>query len=211
MLDVGSGEGTCAREMLRLGARVTAIDISAAQLRVLEERCKDARSNLTVVCDDVWQALDKLDSFDAVIFDSFLHHVPNYLELLAAVDKHLEPRAAILTFQDPLRYDTLSRTSYVMSNGAYFAWRVLQGNLVGGLKTRIRRLRGVYIPGHPADDAEYHVTRNGLDQDEMARQFRSRGFATEVTRYFSTQSAMFQALGAHIGVENTFSILARRG
>ena len=104
----------------------------------------------------------------------------------------------------------LERPTYIFSQFAYFSWRMFQGNLWGGFKTRLRRIRGVYIPASPEDDAEYHVTRNGVDSIAIAQLLESQTFDCTVVRYFSTQSGLLQRVGAFLAIENTFSICAQR-
>jgi SAM-dependent methyltransferase len=210
VLDLGAGEGASASEFLRLGARVTAVELSKSAMRALQDRCRAFGDRLELVCADVREALPELGTYDIVIANSFLHHVPDYLSLITDVLDHVGPGGRFFSFQDPLRYDTLPPASHAFSAASYFAWRVFQGNLGQGLRTRIRRLRGAYVAGSIEDDAEYHVTRNGVDQDAIANRLEAHAFEVEVRRYFSTQSAVLQWLGTRARVENTFSIVARR-
>jgi SAM-dependent methyltransferase len=209
-LDLGAGEGTSSEALLELGARVTAVDLSERQLQSLKQRCAGVDAPLEVVCEDAWKVLDRDATFDVIVLNSFLHHVPDYLGLIKKAIGRLTPGGVLFSFQDPLRYDTVAKTTYVFSNASYFSWRVFQGDLLRGLKTRVRRLRGVYISGNEADDAEYHVTRNGVDQDAIADLLESSGFAVKIVRYFSTQSAVLQRIGALARLANTFGIVAQR-
>jgi SAM-dependent methyltransferase len=210
VLDFGAGEGSCTYRFLQLGARVTAVDVSEHQLRQLQVQCKPFSHNLELWHDDVWDALIHLGRYDVVVANSFLHHVEDYLELIRRTLVHIEARGQFFSFQDPLRYDTMSNASYLFSNMSYFAWRIFQGNLWQGLQTRIRRLRGIYVPGSKEDDAEYHVTRNGVDQTAIRTLLESNGFECELIPYFSTQSAMFQNLGYRLDLPNTFALIGRR-
>jgi len=210
VLDLGAGEGSCTYMFLRMGARVTAVDISEYQLKHLHELCEPFSHNLELRHEDVWDALIHLGHYDVVVANSFLHHVPDYLELIRRILTHIEARGQFFSFQDPLRYDTISKASYMISSMSYFAWRIFQGNLWQGLRTRIRRLRGVYVVGSKEDDAEYHVTRNGVDQSAICSLLESNGFDCELIPYFSTQSATFQTLGSRLGLPNTFALIGRR-
>ncbi len=60
------------------------------------------------------------------------------------------------------------------------------------------------------DNAEYHVVRNGVDQDAIARWFDTEGFDCEIVSYFSTQSSLFQPIGSTLGFDNTFAVVAKR-
>ena len=211
VLDLGAGEGSATLPFLELGAHVTAVDISESQLTVLRQRCGPFADRLRVCREDIHKILESSEErFDIVVMNSFVHHIPDYLAIFQKSIAILRPSGLIFTFQDPLRYDTLGRGSFYFSMGAYFCWRLSQGNYLQGLRTRIRRLQGIYIPGSKEDDAEYHVTRNGVDQDAIARLFQSASFSCEIIRYFSTQSSIFQRLGAFFGIRNTFALIAQR-
>ena len=71
----------------------------------------------------------------------------------------------------PLRYDRLPPLHHAADRGAYFAWRLAQGNLRQGLRTRVRRLQGRYDVDEAADYEEYHVVRNGVDSVSMSLVF----------------------------------------
>ena len=211
VLDLGAGEGTATLPFLERGARVTAVDISSGQLAVLQERCSGFADRLEGRCQEVSEALKSTDeSYDIVVANSFLHHIPDYLGLIIGATRLLGPSGQFFSFQDPMRYDQLTATSAWFSNLAYFSWRLSRGDVVGGIARRMRRHRGVYLPHSTHDNAEYHVTRNGVDQDAIAAELEALEFDCEVIRYFSTQSGPFQSLGESLGFENTFSVVACR-
>jgi SAM-dependent methyltransferase len=211
VLDLGAGEGSATLPFLELGADVTAVDISGSQLTVLAHRCRTFAAQLRVHHGDINEILEHRDDrYDIVVMNSFVHHVPDYLALFHKAAAMLTPNGLIFSFQDPLRYDTLGKGSFFFSMAGYFCWRLFQGNYMQGLRTRIRRLQGIYIPGSKEDDAEYHVTRNGVDQDAIAEFLSSQRFTCEVIRYFSTQSSLLQRLGSFLGLKNTFAIIAQR-
>lgn len=137
---------------------------------------------------------------------SFLHHVPDYLAMLAQASTLLAPRGQIFSFQDPLRYDSVGTLPKVFCDLAYLCWRLSRGDVVSGM----RRRSGRYLAASVYDNAEYHVTRNGVDQGAICRLLEGRGLECRVVPYFSTQSRAFQALGSLLGVKNTFALLARR-
>ena len=210
VLDIGAGEGTATHIFLRFGANVTAVDISEDQLNCLRAQCSNFEGRLEVHNEDAWDTVKRPGNYDIVLFNSFLHHVPDYLELMRLSFERIAPQGQFVSFQDPLRYDTLGKSTYMFSHGSYFAWRLFQGNLWDGFNTRIRRARGIYIEGSKQDDAEYHVTRNGLDQLAMSNLLQLNGFEPALIRYFSTQGAMLQKAGSFLGLQNTFAILGRR-
>ena len=88
--------------------------------------------------------------------------------------------------------------------------RAFKGDLIGGAKRRFRRARGIYLENSSHDNAEYHVTRNGVDQDAIVHLLRLEGFDCELIRYCSTQSSLFQWLGSVLRIENTFCVIAQK-
>ncbi len=122
----------------------------------------------------------------------------------------LTPHGQFFSFQDPLRYDSISKSTYWFSSLGYLWWRIFKGDVVGGLRRRFRRGRGIYLDEEPSDNAEYHVTRNGVDQDAIRGFFDGQGFDCEVIPYFSTHSRLFQPIGSAMGVKNTFAVIARK-
>ena len=209
ILDICAGEGSVTRQLLELGARVTAVDVSSSQLAELDRKCEQFGDRLETHCGDICEVLAQLDGpFDVVVASACLHHLPDHLSVIRDTIKLLTPAGQFLSFQDPLRYDTVGRFTRTFDELSYLSWRVFQGDLWGGLKRRLRRSRGV-LDDSPLDNAEYHVFRGGVDQDAIAALLTAAGFECDVIRYFSTQSRVFQPLGTVLGVNNTFAIVAR--
>ena len=214
ILDLGAGEGSVTIPFLDLGAKVTAVDMSENQLEGLRTKCSMAHiasGMLELKCDDANHFLENCRSeFDITVFNSFLHHVPDYISMIQSSMKSIRAGGYFFSFQDPMRYDTLSIPSRIMSEIGYALWRVFQEDLWGGVKRRIRRSRKIYLETEPLDNAEYHVTRNGVDQDAIARLFLENGWSCKVIAYFSTQDRIIQECGFRLGLKNTFGILAQK-
>jgi 2-polyprenyl-3-methyl-5-hydroxy-6-metoxy-1,4-benzoquinol methylase len=211
VLDLGAGDGSVTLPFLDLGAEVVAVDLSNFQLETLRKRCAAYHSRLESRCEDVLSFVQhETRRFDVVVLNSFLHHVPNYLGLLTDVLALLKPHGQLFSFQDPVRYDTIGIGGRMFTNMAYFSWRVLKGDVIGGAARRIRRAFGIYLDDSVHDNAEYHVTRKGVDQDAIAALLIEAGFQVTVVKYFSTQSRFFQPIGDRLGVENTFGVIATR-
>ncbi len=209
VLDLGAGEGTTTSCFLNLNAKVTAVDISQNQLNSLKEKCSMYGDNLKVICEDVNDTLKRSAKYDIVSINSFLHHIPDYCKLLKQVDSILDERGQIFTWQDPLRYDTLSKFNSLFSKVAYFSWRIFKGDVINGLKRRIRRSKNIYTNDR-FDNTEYHVTRNGVDQDAIKSLLEEMGYNVILIKYFSTQSILWQHIGTWLGLKNTFGIIAQK-
>ena len=107
----------------------------------------------------------------------------------------LRPGGTVLTFQDPLWYPRQSKLAAVLSWGSYFVWRLGQGELRRGLRTRWRRLRRIYDESEPADMVEYHVVRQGVDESALLDLFSARFTDVEMDTYFSTPMPALQSFG----------------
>jgi 2-polyprenyl-3-methyl-5-hydroxy-6-metoxy-1,4-benzoquinol methylase len=211
VLDLGAGEGTATIPLLTLGARVTAIDISAAQLSTLRKKCESFGDRLAVRCEDIETALDTLSGFyDVIVANSFLHHVPDYLSLIRRSTRLLAEGGHFFCFQDPLRYSSMSIFDRVFSDVAYVSWRITRGDALGGVCRRLRRMRGVYLESSAQDNAEYHVVRGGVDQHAICSLLQELDFEVRLYPYFSTQSTLFQPIGHLLGVRNTFAVTASK-
>jgi SAM-dependent methyltransferase len=211
---MGAGEGMLTLPYLDLGAQVVAADASEELLQGLRDKAGARAGALTIMSGDIFVALATLQKegrkFDVVCASSFLHHIPDCAALCQSAAALLRPGGVLFTFQDPLRYDTLSGLTYFMDRASYFWWRLFQGNYLRGLKTRLRRLTGSYRDDLAEDTAEYHVVRNGVDQVALKQLLETAGFACSIRPYWSTQSALFQRLGERLGLANTFAIVAQK-
>ena len=193
VLDLGAGDGTASRPWIEAGAQVTAVDSSAAQLRRLKHRYPEA---LTVEADALNFLGEYAETFDVVSHVSMLHHIPDYLALLRASASHVAEGGALLTFQDPLKYDRLPRGHYLVAQSLYIPWRLTQGNLSRGIGNRLRRARGAYRQDDQSDQVEYHVVRNGLDSDAILAQLATDFANIEIEVYFSSQARRAQWIGS---------------
>jgi len=211
VLDLGAGEGSVTLPFLELGARVVAVDISGSQLDALKKKCREFNERLDVRCEDINDTLrDKSQKYDIIVVNSFLHHVPDYVGLIREAVSVLNPGGQFFSFQDPLRYDSVGKATMMFTTLAYFFWRVFKGDLLGGLKRRVRRAHGIYQEDSVHDNAEYHVTRNGVDHEAICGLLKEQGFDCRIVSYFSTQSRVFQPIGAALRIKNTFAIAAQK-
>jgi len=214
VLDMGAGDGMLTIPFLEMGASVTAADASSELLERLASRVGGHREHLILSPGDIFATLEEFRrsgrQFELVSASSFLHHIPDYLQLCRAAADVIRPGGVLFSFQDPLRYNSLDRATYCLDRFSYFAWRVFQGNYGRGLRTRGRRLLGSYREDLPEDTAEYHVVREGVDQDAIRRVLEESGFHCEIRRYWSTQSTFFQQVGTKLGRLNNFAVIARK-
>lgn len=210
VLDLGAGEGSATSIFLGLGASVTAVDVSESQLAELRIKCHVFQQRLELRKSEIREALHTDEKYDVVVMSSVLHHIPDYIATIESAIGVLTPKGQFFSFQDPIRYDTLNALSWALSNAGYLSWRLFQGDLIGGFSRRLRRARGIYLDDCPQDNAEYHITRNGVDQDAIKQLLIANGFDCDVIPYFSTHAPPVQLVGSIFGIKNTFSVIARR-
>lgn len=199
---------------LEAGADVLAVDVSQAQLDRLHRAADEIGARVQTIEADAVDAVRALResgrSFDVVSATSFLHHVPDYLAVLADAVSLVAPRGVFGTFQDPLRYSGRGLPTRAFVRLAYVAWRLSEGDRLGGLRRQLRRTVSGFDEARAEDALEYHAQRGGVHEDAVAALLREQGLAVEIERYFSTQSPFFQALGDRLGLETSFAVIARR-
>ncbi|MFD2080546.1 Methyltransferase domain-containing protein [Actinopolymorpha cephalotaxi] len=209
VLEIGGGHGTVTDVALSAGAAVTVTEMSRSSVAVLQQKYRD-NDRADVVHDPDGQSILRVGSrYDVVLFVSVLHHIPDYLGYVKDLLGILSPGGDLISFQDPLWYPRQSRTRLALHWSCYFAWRVLQGNIWRGVKTRVRHARGVLDEQLESDMVEYHVVRDGVDEEALAGLLKREFASTRLDRYWSTQSPVLQSLGERLDVPNTFALVAQ--
>ncbi|GHH81449.1 hypothetical protein GCM10017771_03390 [Streptomyces capitiformicae] len=206
-MELGAGHGTFTDHLVAAGAEVEVTEMSGPSVRMLQHRFRHT-TKVTVVHDRDGEAACSGGPLDAVVCISVLHHIPDYMHTVQRLIERIVPGGAFLSFQDPLWYPRRSKTSMRLDRTAYMLWRVGQGQLRRGLATRIRRLRGVYDETNEADMVEYHVVRNGVDEEALRELLDSSFEKVELHRYWSTQSSSLQSVGELVFPPTTFGLIA---
>lgn len=207
VLEIGAGHGTFTSMLVTAGAEVTVTEASQASAEHLRQSFA-GDSRVTVIHDETGEfVLEQDGTWDLAVLISVIHHIPDYLSFLDRLQDLIVDGGAIFSVQDPLWYPRRSRLSHLASRGTYFAWRLAQGSYRRGLATRIRRLRGVYDETAESDLVEYHVVRQGCDE-EAIRDLLAKRFDVEVFSYWSTQGALFQRAFERTSLRSDFGIEA---
>lgn len=208
VLDVGAGHGSFTEPLLAYGCTVTATEMSTPSFEIIRAKYGgNDRFTAVLDADGSFEALDGR-AYGAILFASVLHHIPDYRAAIEAAAARVARGGSIVTLQDPLWYPTLSWADSFLSRFAYLWWRLRQGNYKQGLGSRFRRLRGVYDERNPADMVEYHVVRQGVDQDVVRGVLAARFKEVRLVRYWSTQSRLWQRIGEAVRATNTFACVA---
>jgi Methyltransferase domain len=209
LLEIGAGDGSITEPLLAHGLEVTSTEMSSAAIGSLETRFRG--NDRFRALHDPTGSLEILseEKFSCILFASVLHHVPDYLGLVSgATEKHLDQGGSLVSIQDPLWYPRMPQAVRWFSSGAYLSWRIFQGGISRGLRTRVRRRRHGLREDVPEDAVEYHVVRDGVD-DEALVDLLSSGFErVAVHKYWSTQGSIQQSAGERLGLVNTFALQA---
>lgn len=209
ILEIGGGGGGVTEQMLARGFEVTSTDMSRVSVESLAERFRHNDSFRGV--HDETGTLEVLgaERFAVIVYSSVLHHIPDYIGAIrAAIERHLLPGGALVTLQDPLWYPRQSAFSRRASAGAFLSWRLAQGEIAQGIKTRVRRASQGLSETEESDAVEYHVVRDGVDELAIADALRPSFETVEITEYWSTQGAVQQRAGERLGLTNTFALRA---
>ncbi|WP_198943531.1 class I SAM-dependent methyltransferase [Actinokineospora bangkokensis] len=207
VLEVGAGHGTFTEHVAALGAEVWVTEMSPASADFLARRFVH-NDRVHVVHDPDGTAGARGPEVDVVLAVSVLHHIPDYVGAVEALLPRIAPGGAFVSYQDPLWYPRRSRLSFAVDRGAYFAWRVTRGDLLRGVASLGRRLRHAHDPENPSDMVEYHVVRQGVDEQALVAALAPHFASVEVDRYWSTQAGWLQSAGERIGPRTTFGITA---
>jgi len=206
-LEIGAGHGCFTQILVDAGASVIVTEMSLPSADKL--KCDYLGSKSVIVYhDDTGNWLGESDmSFDLIACISVLHHIPDYLGFMEIAFDHITENGTFISWQDPLWYPRRTRLNLVFEKICYYSWRLTQKNLLSGLRTRLRRLQGILDENNPADMVEYHVVRNGLDEQEILRLSGNFFERARLRKYFSTQNMALQKYGQHEWAINTFGVI----
>lgn len=209
VLEIGAGDGRLTEPLLARGFEVTATEVSRPAIERLE-RTFGGNPNFRAVHDPAGDAEGISDlPFTVVLCASVLHHIADYLGFVEqVVDRHLATGGGFVSVQDPLRYDTMSSTAHRFDRTAYLIWRLGRANRLSGLVSLRNRVTGRLDPSRPGDMVEYHVVRNGVDEDALRTQLEGSFKELRLLSYWSNQSRLAQRLGRRFGLANQFALVA---
>lgn len=210
VLDIGAGDGSATIPLLKRGASVLAVDISEQQLTQLRSKCNDLPGHLEVRCADIDAVLNEDQRYNIIVANSLLHHIPDYIGLVRRASSRLSDYGVFFCFQDPMWSSSISRRDALLTWAVYTGWRLKQSDVLGGIWRRFRRMLGIYSADSIHDNTEYHVVRNGVNQDEIMNTLHREGFNCSLKKYCSFQSDFWQPIGEKWEVKNTFSLLCTK-
>ena len=208
VIEVGGGHGTFTDVLRRAGAEVLVTETSRASASYLQ-RVFGMDPGVEIAYDETGEGVfADPRQWDVAVVISVLHHIPDYVEFVERLAEKIAPGGSFFSIQDPLYYPRMSFWAHAADRAAYLAWRIVQGDLGRGLATRVRRIRGIYDPNAAGDLVEYHVVRQGVDEEALRASLAKRFDDVELFTYWSTQAPLFQWLGERTSAKTTFGIEA---
>lgn len=208
VLEVGAGHGGFTESALAMGCEVTVVEMSSASVDELQRRFgMNPKFRAVYDPEGMLRDIDIDSRYSMLMSVSVLHHIPDYMSFLEEACQRITDGGALLTLQDPLLYSR-HRTAHRVDQVAYFVWRLGQGNLAKGIQTRLRRLRGILDDAEPSDIVEYHVIRDGVDEEKILSFAKSAFSEVSLIHYWSNQLGLAQRLGDQLGLRDYFGIIA---
>lgn len=210
LLEIGGGDGSITEPLLAFGLAVTSTEMSSASVERMRARFPHNDRFRAVHDPDGSLAILDDNRFSCILFASVLHHIPDYGATIAdAIGRHLREGGSLVTIQDPLFYPRQSAATRRASSVAYLSWRIVQGDLARGVKTRVRRATKGLTEDETGDAVEYHVVRDGVDERAIVDLLAPLFERVELHRYWSSQGRLQQRVGDALGLRSTFAIVAR--
>lgn len=187
-LDFGCGSGNLSRHMLALGFDVTAADVSADFLRLVERRFPDERLSLLQMNGrDLSNVPDA--SFDLIAAYSVLHHIPDYLGAIGELARVCRPGGVIMLDHeqsegywqgDPV-YDAFRKA------GLRFDWRkyLTPSNYV-------HRVRRLFNPRY-TNEGDIHVFPDDhIEWPKIRDQMAAAGFEIVVDEEYLLYRSLYR-------------------
>ena len=206
VLEVGAGHGGFTEPALALNCDVTAVEMSKPSLDELRRRL-GINPKLHFIYDPEGKLADVGENYTLLMCISVLHHIPDYMAFLENATKRLRPGGALLTLQDPTWYPR-HPVAYRAARATYLVWRLGQGNMVNGMRTRLRRMRGIFDETNPSDMVEYHLVRKGVDEKAVLSFLRERFAEVTLVPYWSSHLRMAHGVGERLGLHSSFGVVA---
>ena len=95
VLDIGCGGGILAESLAKLGAKVTAIDLSDGPLNVAKIRAQKMNMDINYQKISSSELVDQKERFDVITCLEMLEHVPDPGEIVADCAKLLKPKGHV--------------------------------------------------------------------------------------------------------------------
>ena len=173
-LDFGAGTGNLTGKLLRMGYKVTAIDISALMCTILEKRFKnylEARKLIVINSPIEDISFDK-DKFDLITCYSVLHHLPDYVDAIQRLSVFLRKGGVMYLDHEisPFYWKSEPHQVARVVKHVYFHSNPL-------LNTLYFRIMGIEIPSLDYGLSDYwHRKEHPLDHKKIEYVFEKENF-----------------------------------
>jgi len=204
-LDVGAGTGHLTLRLLERGGRVLAIDPAEEMLRRLVAKARQRQfpegAELRVHCAPAERYLaNSREQFHLVTFCSVLHHLQDYIAVVAMAADLVRPGGFLYIAHEPLhvRYAGLLARAVEAVDAK---WAVLEQRL--GLSEPDPYWQSDCL-------ADYWQQRGGIDPGPISRVLHDRGFRCDVVLYDSKRHRLSHWLAELLGLQRLFRMIGRR-
>jgi 2-polyprenyl-3-methyl-5-hydroxy-6-metoxy-1,4-benzoquinol methylase len=217
-LDCGGGSGNISLKMLRMGWDVTVVDVSSDMLTLLEERARSMGFSPTLVNSSIEAFLaSTTETYDVITFNSVLHHLFAYLEVIDKVSQRIRPGGLFYSNFDPVipRGKYLSKCLESIDTILAKAFHD-QSDFLPGILRRLRKVfhgsdqvhqRAIASSG---DLAEYHA-KSGVDDHQIILLLKKREMSIiDHERWTGGRTWFVRLINNRLCLMETFKILARR-
>jgi len=218
-LDCGGGTGNLTLRMLKKGWSVTVVDVSPDMLAILKNKARRANYSPRLVRDSISNFLAcSQNTYDVVAFCSVLHHLYQYLPIVALAAERVGPEGLFYSTFDPV-VARFPRASLWFETFDTVLAKVIRdrGDFFPGMARRAKKFvqrrtapneRPVASPG---DLAEFHA-KSGLDDIAIVKSLDERGFKViDHLRWAAGRTAPARALNRRLRLMENFKIIAQRG
>jgi SAM-dependent methyltransferase len=217
-LDCGGGSGNISLLMLEMGWAVTVVDVSPDMLDLLKGRARARGFSPTLVNSSIEAFLaSTTDRYDLITFNSVLHHLFSYLEVIDRVADHIRPGGLFYSNFDPVIPNGLFLPKFLESLDTILAKAFHDpSDFLPGIARRMWKMfhsanhvhrRAIASSG---DLAEYHA-KSGVDDRKIIALLQSREFSIlDHVRWTGGRTWLVRPINSRLRLLETFKILAIR-
>jgi SAM-dependent methyltransferase len=186
-------------------------------LNLLEGRARARGFSPTLVNSSIEAFLGSTtDRYDLITFNSVLHHLFSYLEVIDQVADHIRPGGLFYSNFDPVIPNRLWSSKFLESFDTILAKAFHdQSDFLPGVARQMRKLFGGSNRIHhraiasSGDLAEYHA-KSGVDDRKIIAILQRREFSIlDHVRWTGGRTWLVRSINGHLRLLETFKILAR--
>jgi len=206
ILDLGCGTGYLTLPLLKLGHRLTGVDLSHEMLEVLRKKIPpNVTDRATLKLTGVESFLESdTESYDAVVLSALLHHLYDYESIVRKICEKLSFGGCLWIFFEPLNQE--------ITSSLRFSLHKILARLDESIYRLDMQLSNVPLFEEDYELSDYQRRFGGIDPNGLIEVLRSEGMEViEVEKYCSRRygSSAFFA-NRLLGTENTFNLLAKK-